>query len=204
MTLDQHMTPHVLAAQHLAVMLVASCLMTSALACDNTDAVLKQRLKNLEATIVYQDLDGLYALHVASVGLDPICAAPADRIYQRAAQRAKGDACDDAAAIVNTPSAGDKLDDDALMLIEMIHHHCEHPGAPCQDFSKARFKRMATHSRLWTRRVETIAVQRIVHDGHEATAYVDIVYDGHKQPDHVALRMRHIEHSGWMLTSHPW
>lgn len=204
MRLAQHMTHHVFADRHLSVTLVTACLIASTIACDNTDAVLKQRLKALEATIIYQDLDGLYALHVASLGLDPICATPADRIYLRAAQRAKGDTCDEAAAIINTPSASDTLDDDALMLIEMIHHHCEHPGAPCQDFSKARFKRMATHSRLWTRRVETIAVQRVVHDAQEATAYVDIVYDGHKQPDHVALRLRHIEHSGWMLTSHPW
>lgn len=202
--LAQHTALSAFAAHALAAIMMLSTSVLTLAACDNTDAVLKKRLQAVEAAIIYQDLDGLFALHVASLGQDPICTPPADRLHRRAAARAKGEACAEAAAVINSPQAREKLNEDALMLVEMLDHHCRHPGASCQDFSKARFKRLATQSRLWTRRVETMAVQRIVREGQEATAYVDILYDGHPQPDRVALRMRHIDDSGWMLTSHPW
>ncbi len=189
---------HTTAALMLAVALTTLGLTA---ACSKPEDGLGKSISLLETTLLYRDMDGLWKLHVASVGQDPLCSPQGQELFARAAKETNPTACKQASAVLATPQSKE-LDSEALMLLDLIDFHCTHPNAPCTDFARRRFEQQTKTSRLWARPIKALGVHRTQVDGDTATTYVEITYEDDQSTDRATLRWRR-HGQRWLLTSYP-
>jgi hypothetical protein len=178
----------------------AAALALCLLACQpSPEQPIRDQLQALEAALRYQDLAGVYRLHVDSVGPGALCHPDRLALWERTADPSPR-ACREAAALFLDPSPASE---ELALLSEIVVLRCQHPALGCQDASAILGQEAARRSALLERPTERLEIQRVELRGpDEAVAYIDLRGPGEENPRRVTLHLARAQ-GRWLLASWP-
>lgn len=180
-------------------------LLPAASACSRPEDDVRHSVDAFAAAATYKDTEALFRLHVDSEGQGVLCDAKFSALWDKAAADRTPAHCTEAAEVAAmTPNQRQSLDAAVVLLSEILDFQCRSPTAPCRDFAEELFHRQAKGSRLLTRDIKRVTVTRVdVVAPGEATAYVDVAYEGNPTVDRISLVLT--ERQGrWLFKTYPW